>query len=85
LWFIRWRWALYHFLSAFTTIIVFALLLVLLFPEWFGHMDDLAVVLTIVTVGAVASIPGAVLGALYSGRDIPVSYTHLTLPTKRIV
>jgi len=25
-------------------------------------MDDLAVVLTIVTVGAVASIPGAVLG-----------------------
>jgi NarL family two-component system sensor histidine kinase LiaS len=84
LWFIRWRWALYHFLSAFTTIIVFALLLVLLFPEWFGHMDDLAVVLTIVTVGAVASIPGAVLGALYSGRDIRRELEEIGLGAKNL-
>lgn len=84
MWFIRWRWALYHFLSAIAAIIAFGLLFVLLFPDQICLSDNPAVVLGILGVAVVSSGLGAVLGAFYSGKDIRGELEEIGLGAKNL-
>lgn len=70
MWFIRWRWALYHFLSAIAALIAFSLLFVLFFPDQISLADNPAAVLGIFAVAITSSGLGGILGAFYSGKDI---------------
>ncbi len=84
MWFIRWRWTLYHLLSAIATIIAFALLFILLFPSQIAPLDNPAVVLAICGIAIFTSALGAILGSFYSGKDIRGELEEIGLGAKNL-
>lgn len=84
MWFIRWRWALYHFLSAITAIIVFAILVVIVFKVQFNLLDNPRILIAVVGIAILSSVLGMVLGAFYSGKDIRGELEEIGLGAKNL-
>ncbi|HHY14843.1 MAG TPA: sensor histidine kinase [Firmicutes bacterium] len=84
MWFIRWRWAFYHLLSAIASIVAFGILFILLFPDQIIFSDNFAVTLAVCGVAIVCSALGAILGSFYSGKEIRGELAEIGLGAKNL-
>ncbi|MDI9485167.1 MAG: sensor histidine kinase [Bacillota bacterium] len=84
MWFSRFKWIFYHFVSSLLAIIACVLLSSLLFPNLICMPDSPATVLGITVIAVGVSALSAVFGGFYSSKDFRGALEEITLGAKNI-
>ncbi len=84
MWFLRFRWVIYHFICSLLAIIASVLLIHLLFPDLICLPYSPATIIGSVVVALAVSSLSAILGGFYSSRDIRGELEEITLGAKNI-
>lgn len=84
MWFLRFRWVVYHFISSMFAIIACVLLIHLLFPDLICLPSTPTTIIGSAAIAGVVSALSAVLGGFYSSKDIRGELEEITLGAKNI-
>lgn len=84
MWFFRWKWTFYHFMSNIATVLICGIILASFFPNLLNLPNGPTAFFTVIGIAVAASTISAILGAFQSTKDIRKQLEEISLGAKNL-